>query len=261
MIWRIGTMGFSYPAWAGVFYPRGLRPADYLAYYARCFDCVELDTTFYAAPDAPRVRRWAAAVPERFRFSVKTPRDVTHAEDVGAHAAPMAAFIDTLAEFGVKLGWVLLQFPPAFDARRWRELERLLRTKPTWVPLCSEFRHASWWQWGETPKLLADYHVAWASADYVASPRALRTVGTRAYVRLIGEHDRYLATNREERDPTDDLAWWHTQLHTAAAGLDEAWVLLNNDYAGFSIATAERFKRQLGLPVNRPEALVPGLFG
>lgn len=254
-------MGFSYPAWAGVFYPRSVRPGDYLTYYSRCFDCVELDTTFYGLPEPQRVRRWAAAVPDDFRFAVKTPRDITHADDVAGQHRLMRRWTDTLLELGPKLGVVLLQFPPSFDAQRWRELVGLLRTVPASVPLCVEFRHPSWWRWASTPTLLAEHDVAWASADYVASPRELRVVGRRAYVRLIGEHDRYPDMNRELRDPTAELVWWHQQVQAQAHALDEAWVLLNNDYAGFSIATAERFKRLLGLSVLRPGTTEPSLFG
>lgn len=253
-------MGFSYTAWAGVFYPRSVRPSEYLAYYARCFDCVELDTTFYAAPDLDRVRRWAAAVPDEFRFSAKTPRDITHAQAVADQAAAMRRFVETLAALGDKLGVVLLQFPPAFHATRWRELLGLLRATPAWVPLFVEFRHASWWEWPDTSRLLADHHVGWASADYVASPRVLKVVGRRAYVRLIGEHNRYPDMNREQRDPSADLDFWCSALDAVTEPLEEAWVLLNNDYAGFSIATAERLKRRLGLPLDRPDGLVRGLF-
>src|SRR4051812_23520541 len=73
-----GTMGFSYSDWAGVFYPSGMKPGDYLSYYARHFDTVELDTTFHATPPPERVRRWADVTPEGVRFCVKVPKDVTH---------------------------------------------------------------------------------------------------------------------------------------------------------------------------------------
>lgn len=253
-------MGFSYPAWSGgVFYPAGTKPGDYLAYYARCFDCVELDTTFYAAPDAARVRRWASQVPEGFRFSAKVPRDVTHADDVGDAAPLLVSFCDTLRDFGDKLGVVLLQFPPSFTASRWREFERVVTSVPQDVPLAAEFRHSSWWKSPGSMKLLDDHAVAWVSAEYVGSPTELRTTAARAYVRLIGEHDRYPAMNREEVDPTDRLVWWRQQLE--ASGVTEAWVLHNNDYAGFSIATAERFKTLIGQPVSRPPAVTAGLFG
>lgn len=259
-------MGFSYAPWGGgTFYPKGLKAGDWLGYYAKCFDCVELDTTFYAVPDKERVRRWAGAVGEDFRFSVKTPRDVTHAENVGAQAGVMAGFVESVREFGGKLGTVLLQFPPSFEARRWRELEGLVRTIPAEVPVCAEFRHGSWWKWGEggveTEKLLGDYGMSWASADYVSSPRELRVVGGRGYVRLIGEHDRYPAGNREERDPTEDLRWWIDRVESAGPEIREMWVLHNNDYAGFSIATGERFKRMLGMDVVRPMGVEAGLFG
>lgn len=260
MRWKIGTMGFSYPAWSGgVFYPRGVKPADYLAYYAKCFDAVELDTTFYAIPAPDRVRRWASAVGPDFRFSLKTPRDITHADDVSAAAAMMASFVTSVREFGEKLGVILLQFPPSFDARRFRELQGLLATIPTDIPLCAEFRHASWWAWGDTAQFLADYNVSWASADYVSSPRELRVVGHRAYLRLIGEHDRYPNMYREERDPTADLQHWKSELDRAAP--EEVWVLLNNDYAGFSIATAERLLALLGRQSSRPIAVETTLFG
>ena len=74
--WRIGTMGFSYADWAGTFYPEEMKPANYLDFYARHFDAVELDTTFHAPP-AERVRQWAEATPDDFRFAVKAPRAVT----------------------------------------------------------------------------------------------------------------------------------------------------------------------------------------
>src|SRR4051812_24078708 len=71
---RLGTMGFGYDDWAGPFYPKGLRRDEWLTFYARHFNAVELDTTFHATPDVERVRRWAAAVPEDFRFCAKPRR-------------------------------------------------------------------------------------------------------------------------------------------------------------------------------------------
>src|SRR5687768_14335943 len=101
--WRLGTMGFSYADWKGVFYPDGLEPADYLSFYARYFDTVELDTTFHATPTVERVRQWAEATGGDFRFCVKTPKDVTHAEDPASRAMLMRAFVESVREFRDKL--------------------------------------------------------------------------------------------------------------------------------------------------------------
>ncbi|MFM8319666.1 MAG: DUF72 domain-containing protein, partial [Chloroflexota bacterium] len=66
--WFIGTMGFSYEDWAGVFYPAGAKTVSFLPYYSRIFNAVEIDSTFYGTPRHSTVERWAAAAPDDFRF-------------------------------------------------------------------------------------------------------------------------------------------------------------------------------------------------
>src|SRR5687767_10613554 len=90
--WRIGTIGFSYSPWRGVFYPPGSKPSEYLAHYATRFDSVELDTTFHAMPTPERVRAWADQVDEQFRFVVKTPKMITHEGVIDQRIDLMRAF-------------------------------------------------------------------------------------------------------------------------------------------------------------------------
>ncbi len=71
---RIGTSSFTATGWQGSFYPKGLRPADYLGYYAQHFDTVEIDSTFYATPNVSVVRSWNAKTPEGFLFAAKVPQ-------------------------------------------------------------------------------------------------------------------------------------------------------------------------------------------
>jgi uncharacterized protein YecE (DUF72 family) len=68
---KIGTSGWSYPSWRPGFYPDGLQPVEFLSYYAERFDAVELNSTGYRLPSADQFRKWAAAVPDGFEFSVK----------------------------------------------------------------------------------------------------------------------------------------------------------------------------------------------
>ena len=70
---RVGISGWTYPPWRGVFYPKGMRSADYLAFYAEHFHTVEVDSTFYGCPTARTVNNWGARTPEGFIFSVKVP--------------------------------------------------------------------------------------------------------------------------------------------------------------------------------------------
>jgi hypothetical protein len=80
-------MGFGYKDWSEVFYPREMKCGDYLPFYAKHFETVELDTTFHAVPDRDRVRNWALAVPDNFRFCAKMPKQVTHERDFGLAGA------------------------------------------------------------------------------------------------------------------------------------------------------------------------------
>lgn len=80
----LGTSSFTATGWKGSFYPKGLRPADYLSYYAQHFDTVEIDSTFYATPNVSVVRSWNAKAPEGFLFAAKVPQEITHREHPGA---------------------------------------------------------------------------------------------------------------------------------------------------------------------------------
>ena len=75
---RVGTQGWNYDAWVGPFYPEGTRAADFLTVYARAFDTVEVDSTFYAIPAVKTVRGWAQRTPANFMFSLKLPQEITH---------------------------------------------------------------------------------------------------------------------------------------------------------------------------------------
>jgi len=75
---RLGTSSFTATGWQGSFYPKGLRPTDYLSYYAQHFDTVEIDSTFYATPNVSVVRSWNAKTPEGFLFAAKVPQLCDH---------------------------------------------------------------------------------------------------------------------------------------------------------------------------------------
>jgi uncharacterized protein YecE (DUF72 family) len=73
----LGTSSFAAAGWEGVFYPKGMRSADYLSFYAEHFHTVEVDSTFYGCPSARTVNNWVGT-PEGFIFSVKVPQVITH---------------------------------------------------------------------------------------------------------------------------------------------------------------------------------------
>jgi uncharacterized protein YecE (DUF72 family) len=111
---RIGTQGWNYADWVGGFYPGGTKPAAFLATYARAFDVVEVDSTFYAIPAAKTVRGWAERTPPGFTFTLKVPQQITHERRLVDADDLAAEFWDAARELGDKLGPVLLQMGPDF---------------------------------------------------------------------------------------------------------------------------------------------------
>ena len=254
--WRLGTMGFGYDDWAGVFYPRGVKPADFLSFYARHFDAVELDTTFHATPTLERVERWAAATPDEFRFCAKTPKEVTHAE--GRLSAPgkidaMLRFVEVMREFGRKLGVVLIQFPPSFDAGSSKDLDAFLAELPEGVRFAVEFRHPSW-DADATVALLRKHQSGWVAADYLdREPWEITPTTDFLYVRWVGRHGEYPTLDRERIAATERMAWWQRRIDQCR-GVKTVWGFFNNDYAGYAIETCNRMKRIVGQEVRVPDA-------
>jgi uncharacterized protein YecE (DUF72 family) len=107
----LGTSSFTASGWNGSFYPRGMKPADYLAFYAERFHTVEIDSTFYACPAARTVENWATRTPEGFVFSVKVPQTITHDKVLVDCDAEFSEFLETMDILGPKLGPIVFQFP------------------------------------------------------------------------------------------------------------------------------------------------------
>ena len=93
---HLGTSSFSHESWVGPFYPPGTKPGDFLGAYARRFDTVEIDATFYRIPSAAQVRSWAAKVPPGFRIASKFPQAITHEKTLLDCDAERDAFLGVL---------------------------------------------------------------------------------------------------------------------------------------------------------------------
>src|SRR6266853_2866628 len=106
----IGTSAFTAAGWEGRFYPRGMKPADYLSFYATRFNSVEVDSTFYRTPSKTTVQGWDKKTPEGFLFAAKVPQSVTHEKVLVDCDAEFKQFVDVMDALGEKLGPLLFQF-------------------------------------------------------------------------------------------------------------------------------------------------------
>src|SRR3972149_1600639 len=109
----VGISGFSYAGWKGKFYPKEMKNEDFLAYYSKQLNSVEINSSFYAPPSAAMVKSWSAKTGEDFRFAFKAPKQITHILKLGQGSSEAAEKLSkTLDLLGPKRGPVLFQLPP-----------------------------------------------------------------------------------------------------------------------------------------------------
>ncbi len=254
---HLGTVGFGYKQWNGVFYPAGMKPASYLAFYSNYFNSVEIDSSFYGTPRIETVEKWGRAVPERtepFTFCPKTPRQITHDNRLHGQLADMLHFVNTMQRLGNKLGPILIQLPPDFTSAEMPVLLKFLDDLPTLARYAVEFRNLSWEQ-SDINQLLRERNICRVSADYVIMPKTLHVTTDFAYIRFLGKHGRYTTKDVEMRDPTADLHHWHAQLNRFSGSL---YGYFNNDFSGYSPEACRKFKVMAGLPAELPQNPVQG---
>ncbi|MCP9749372.1 DUF72 domain-containing protein [Ferruginibacter sp. HRS2-29] len=145
MDWKIGCSGFAYKDWQGLFYPYDLVQADWLPYYARFFDTVELNVSFYKFPTARFLKNLYNKVPEDFSFILKAPREITHTRQFVEVNQQLEQLYAAAGEgLSDKLKGILFQLPPSYDYTEER-LDMILDNMDTGFTNILEFRHRSWW--------------------------------------------------------------------------------------------------------------------
>lgn len=250
LAWYLGTMGYSYEDWKGVFYPEELDRRDFLAYYGEFFNAVEMDSTFYGTPREEYVRRWVQSTPDDFVFCPKVPRQITHELRLKEAEDDVAAFLQTMRLFEGKLGPILIQLPPDFTRVEIGSLRAFLDHLPRDLRYAVEFRHRSWHA-TETGEMLQARDVCWASAEYIHMPQRVYVTTDFLFIRWIGRHDTYDSKDHERVDKTTSLRGWLEDIaERQTEGFHAVYGFFNDEYAGFAPATCQKFKTLVGLPTR-----------
>ncbi|MGA8664927.1 MAG: DUF72 domain-containing protein, partial [Thermoplasmata archaeon] len=143
---RVGCCSWTSDAWWGRVYPKGISDGERLGLYAKLFDTVEVDSTYYRSPARAVVDSWRRKTPEEFRFTLKFPRDLLDPKSPVDPAA-VENFLASARALREKLGPILLQFPPWFRPGRGRPfLTSLLETLDPTLAYAVELRDAAWYQ-------------------------------------------------------------------------------------------------------------------
>jgi uncharacterized protein YecE (DUF72 family) len=252
---RIGTSAFTAAGWPGSFYPEGMKPADYLTYYATKFSTVEIDSTFYRTPSAKTVEGWRAKTPPGFMISAKVPQEITHEKCLVDCEDDFGTFIDTMSILGDRLGLLLLQFPyfnreafktgDEFTAR----LKPFLKKLPKKHRFAIEIRNKNWLN-VQFADLLREFNVALVLQDQVWMPLPSGMAfdyftADFTYVRLLGDRkgieketkvwDKVIVNRSKE------LRSWVDVCHASMERGVSTYVYVNNHYAGHAPATVAQF--------------------
>lgn len=243
----IGTSGWAYGHWQQVFYPADLSAKERLGYYARYFQTVELNYSFYHLPRPATYLKWYQETPPGFIFAVKASRFITHMKRLKEVRKAWVKFLQNAFHLKEKLGPVLFQFPPGFHFRKeeinilreflafinsFSPAPNLPSSRPLDLRFAFEFRHKSW----DDPlvyELLKKYNAAWVIADSSRYPKVKAVTSNIVYVRMHGPGAMFGSkySGEEMGELAREIKNWQS------VGLD-VYVYFNNDFYGYAVENA-----------------------
>lgn len=253
---RLGTCSWSTRDWIGTIYSADAKPADYIAQYAKRFDTVEIDSTFYGTPRRTTVEGWRDRTPPDFIFAAKAPQVITHEKFLEGCDRDLAEFLETMEILDSRLGPIVFQFPYYAKKRNVTQDDFLKRLSPflrqlpdqghQWVV---EVRNKTW----ITRKLtdvLSEHNVALALIDHpwMHRPGQLGRIdgiatGDFAYIRWLG--DRYaiekITTTWGEHvlDRRTDLEQWVPVVQKLLTLGKPVFGYVNSHYSGYAPGDVE----------------------
>jgi len=250
----IGTSGYNYAHWEGVFYPEGLPARKWLSYYAQVFPTVELNVTFYRLPQKKTFETWAKTAPEGFAFVLKGSRFITHIKRLKDAEGSIQILFDQSSPLEEKIAAVLWQLPPRFrvDLQRLKAFLRALQESP----LARRYRHAfefrdRTWFCDDVYDILQNHNAAIVLADWpfqvLAHGMRVQDIDREAieapltanfvYLRRHGPGALFSSNYPERmiRSDAEAIRKWLTEGR-------EVYCFYNNDVAGYAVKNALRLR-------------------
>lgn len=238
----IGTSGWNYYHWKGVFYPQDLKSSELLSYYTKYFSTVEINSSFYHLPRETTFLNWQEKVPQNFLFSIKVWRRITHLKKLNQIEEDLKTFWQRCLVLKEKLGPLLFQFPPSFKNNK-KRLEKFCKNFRKLVgedqPAGFEFRHQSWFD-KSIYKILKNYNLALCWADTPCYPYQEVVTADYLYLRLHG-HQQLYASKYTKKQLEDYAKKINKFLKTG----ESVYVYFDNDAYGYAVENALELKNLL----------------
>jgi uncharacterized protein YecE (DUF72 family) len=224
----VGTSGWSYPHWQGVFYPEDWPKSRWFEYYVQKFTTVEINATFYRFFNDQTYHNWRDRAPRHFKYVLKTPRLISHRKHLKDATDQIKAFWRSANLLKNKLGLILLQLAPdmPYDLSR---LKQALLTFEVPGKVAVEFRHKKWFT-KETRDLLEEVGAIFCTADSPKTKLMDWVTSEGAYIRLHGRKRWYSYDySRQELAEIAELA-----NRIAGRGAKKVYIFFNNDFGGYA---------------------------
>ena len=245
---HIGTSGWSYKHWKGIFYPEDVRPADYLSFYAKHFSVSEINNSFYKLPSKSTVEKWVASVPDDFLFCPKMSRYLSHLKKLHDPEEPLERFFKTFADFKKRLGPILIQLPAnaSFKLETVTELYELIHDQYAGFRFAIEVRHKSWFS-DESIALMKKYKITLVFAQSDRYPYHEEITAKDIYIRFHGPHSLYSSPYSDEvlEEYAEKFKTWAEKGH-------RIWAFFNNDVGGHALHNAEKLRQLVGQSAMQP---------
>ncbi len=234
-----GDFRLDVPDWSGLFYPAEVKAGDRLSFYARLFNTVEVNATFYRIPTQTMIEAWNRRLGPQFHLVVKGSRSVTHLKKIANCQEQLDRFLDRVLRLD-RLRMILWQLPPSLhkDVDR---LEHFLVTLPEGIRHAVEFRHTSWWD-AEVAKVLTRHHAAFVAVSHPKLPDLFFPTTDFLYVRFHGKGQ---TLYRYDYAPYE-LSQWVSLLKPHLDGRT-LYAFFNNDYQAYAVRNAIAFRDMLSL--------------
>lgn len=236
----LGTSGYSYSHWKGIFYPENLPSKKFLSHYAKHFNAVELNVTFYRLPKEKTFNEWFGSVPEDFSFVLKAPKVITHLNRLKNSIMEAQEFLMRAQILDKKLRCILWQFPPGFKPTPLL-LENFFREILNFnssLRHAIEFRHKEAFA-KEIIETLQKLNICLVCAHSKRFPCYRKKTADFSYFRFHGPGSLYNSKYSEE-----DLDDWADKI-VQALKVGDVFVFFNNDFSGFAIENAIYLRKKI----------------
>lgn len=270
---RLGTSSWSSEDWVGAFYPPGTPPANFISEYAKHFDTVEVDSTYYRTPPPSMVKNWRERTPPGFLFAAKVPQTITHEKVLVDCDQDLKEFLKAMELLGDKLGPLLFQFP-YFNKKAFASsddflsrLKPFIEKLPAGFAFAVEVRNKAW----VTPRLLdllrrkkialALIDHPWMTPIDQLTGRFDVVTANFAYIRWLGDRKGIEARtqhwNKLIVDRGREMKTWIPEIRRLLERRLVLYAYFNNHYAGFAPGSIALL-REIWKRTERESNPVPG---